>query len=890
MRETLHHLWNRLRSLGRSREADHDLEEEMAFHLAMRAAKNVKAGVGPEEARYAARRRFGNVSLIREACQDLWTFPSAQIFWQDLHYGLRSLQKARGFAAIAVLAIALGVGVNTGIFSILNGAAMRLLPVPAAGQIVILDQHFHGHLVRNVHGEPTLFSYPEYEEYRANNHVFSGLLAYEPFLQATLGGGKLQQIYGSATSCNYFDALQIAPELGRAFVDADCSAPRSSAAVVLSDNLWRTAFGADPTLIGKSVSLNRTQFTVVGVAPAGFTGTEPIAGSFWVPITMQHAIEPGIDLLGVKNMSWLTLLGRVKPGISLDGVRADLSVIAASLDRQHPGATTSLSVRRATFMGRSEERNLVYGVAVVILAATGLVLLIACANVANLLLARGSTRQKEMALRLSIGASRWRLVRQLLTESLILALLGGTLGSLLASWAFQGISKFVLARLPHDFPTLALNLAPDWHVFAYAFATSLVTGLAFGLLPALRTTRLELNTAMKDGAYGAPSGKRGGLRGTLVGVQVATCMILLLAAGLLMRGLYIAQTVEPGFAMAGITKASLDLRSQGYDAARSATLEQNLFQQIRSVPGVDDAAFAEHTPLDGNHSVTNFSLSGHTGSLDLEFNRVTPDFFSILNIPFVRGRTFSEQESRMGIPVGIVTESTAHQLWGGADPLGQTLQQIGGPKMQIIGIVRDVQLSRLGEATKPYIFLTPDLKEQREIALVLHSNLTRAQIDSAVREVVHKLDPEMPVETAPLTENLEVWRTPSRIVAALSASLGLLALLLASTGIYGVVSYAVSRRAHEIGVRVALGADPRSVLWLLLQQGMRPVLLGVTVGIAGCAAVSWVLSSMLFGLRTYDPLTFCLIPAFLVAIALLACYIPARRALRVDPVIALRYE
>lgn len=378
-----------------------------------------------------------------------------QILLQDIRYGWRILTRNPAFTVVAVLAIALGVGVNAGIFSVLNGAALRMLPVPNAEQVVSIDQIFYGKIKRNVHGEPTLFSYSEYQEYRANNHVFSGLVAYDPFLSATLAGGRARQLYGQLTSCNYFDALNEHPSKGRGFIDSECASAGAGAVVVLSDQLWQGAFGADPTLIGKRVVLNRTAFTVIGIAPPGFGGTEPIPSSFWVPITMQGALEPDAELLGDANVSWLALLGRVKPGVSMGQVKSDLSVIASSIDERHAGRKTSLAIRRATFLGRPEEHNFVLGAAAAILVGFGLVLLIACANVANLMLARATARQREIAIRLSVGAGRWRLIRQLLTESVMLALMGGAAGSVLAFWSFEALSNFVTSHLPYGTPPIA---------------------------------------------------------------------------------------------------------------------------------------------------------------------------------------------------------------------------------------------------------------------------------------------------------------------------------------------------------------------------------------------------------------------------------------------------
>lgn len=812
-----------------------------------------------------------------------------QILWQDIRYGLRMLARNPGFTAVAVLAIALGIGVNAGIFSVLNGAALRMLPVPSAEQIVSIDQIFQGRIKRNVHGEPTLFSYSEYQEYRANNHVFSGLIAYDPFLNATLAGGRARQLYGQLTSCNYFDALNEHPPLGRGFVETDCAVSSAGTVVVLSDQLWQGAFGADPTLIGKRVVLNHTAFTVIGIAPPGFGGTEPIPSSFWVPITMQPVLEPDTDLLSDANVSWLALLARVKPGVSIGKVRADLSVIANAIDERHAGRKTFLAIRTATFLGRPEEHNFMLGAAAVILVGFGLVLLIACANVANLMLARATARQREMAIRRSVGAGRWRLIRQLLTESLMLALMGGAAGSILAFWSFDALSNFVISHLPHGTPELALNLTPDLRVLGYALLLTVITGVVSGLAPALHASRADVNTAWKEGD--SQFGTRGSwLRHSLVGVQVAVCMILLIAAGLLLRGLYFAQTVDPGFTMSNITVASMDLRTQGYQEEPAAAIERRLKEKVAALPGVDSVVEARQTPLNDNHWMTNFSIPGKPEEYDIEDNAVSQGYFSMIGIPIVRGRDFTEQEVRTGANVAIVTETTARKFWPNEDPIGKILREGGTADLQIVGVVRDAQVSHLGETPKLYVYLPAGPKEQSRLQLMIHGGGGFAAIAAGVRSAAADVDPEVLVDVTKFEDNLENWRVPARIVAGLSGSLGALALLLAAVGVYGVVSYAVSRRTREIGIRMTLGADGRDVMGLLLRQSMRPVLIGGAIGIVCCAGVSWVLSSILFGISAHDPIAFLFVPAFLVGIALLASYVPARRATKVNPVVALRCE
>ena len=884
--------WMRVKALFKRNQLNRDLEDELAFHLAMREAKNRERGIRGEEARHAARRQLGNLTRIKEACQEAWSFVSLETTWRDLRYGARALAKNPGFTMVAVLAIALGIGVNTGIFSALNGVALKLLPVPRAQQIVNVDQIFHGKVLRNVEGELGLFSYAEYKNYRANNHVFSGLLGYAPFLEATLGGESPKQLMGAETSCNFFDVLGERPALGRVFVEEDCRAPGASAVVVLSDDFWKSQFGADPTIVGKIVSLNRTQFVVIGVAAPGFGGLDPWPSAFWAPVTMQKALEPQHDLLAEDNTGWLALLGRMRGGISIEEVRADLGVIAGRIDQQYPGRTTTLAIRRATFMGRPEERSVVFGIGAVVLAAVGLVLLIACANVANLLLARASARQKEIAIRLSIGGSRWRIVRQMLTESLLIAFLGGTVGSLVAFWSIEGIAQYVLSHLPHGAPQLAWNVSPDLHVWGYSLALTALTGIVFGLAPALHATRQDLSTAVKgDGGGFIGKAARGGmLRNTLVGVQVAVCMVLLIAAGLLMRGLYLAQTVDPGFEMKGIIQAQFDLPSQGYSTEKAQAFQRELMARVAALPGVDDVEQARVTPLGHQWEGTGLMLAGETQERAFEFNVVTPGFFTMLGMPMLRGRAFTEAETRSNAPVLVITESTARRLWPGQDAIGKTLRNGEKTEYQVIGVVRDSQASHLGQTDGLFFYSPAGPASQDRLQLLAHSKSGETATANEIRGAARALDANLIVDVTKLADNLEAWQTPSRIVAVLSGVLGALALLLASIGVHGVVSYRVSQRTHEIGIRMTLGADRRDVMRLVLRQALRPVAIGAVAGVIGCAAVSQVLSNVLYGLGAHDPIAFVSVPLFLLTVAFLASYIPARRAVRVDPVVALRYE
>jgi predicted permease len=891
-------LWLRFLALVDRRRNDLLLDDELQFHLEQQIAENVAAGMSEEEARYAAMRAFGNPTALKEETRVSWGWIWLEQFAQDLRYGARSLAKNPGFTLVAVFAVALGIGVNAGIFSVLNGMALKLLPVPAASQIVSVDQMFSGKVQRNVHGEPGLFSYSEYKTYRENNRVFSGLLAYAPFIgDVPLGGETAKPVTGAVASCNFFDVLQERPALGRPFVEGDCGAPGANPVAVLSDELWRSQFAADPAIVGKTISLNRTKFAVIGVAASGFRGLDPWPSEFWIPVTMQKALEPDRDLLPDDNTGWLAILGRISPGVSMEEVRANLGVIAARIDQQYPERVTRLVIHRATFLGRAEERSFAFSIGGIVLVAVGLVLLIACANVANLLLARASARQKEITIRRSIGGSRWRIVRQLLTESLLIAFLGGLLGSVMVFWSIGAVAHYLLAHLPHEIPQLTWDVSPDPRVWGYALVLTAVTGIVFGLAPALHATRQDLSSALKgDSATLLGKSARGGkLRSVLVGVQAAVCMVLLIAAGLLMRGLYSAQNVEPGFAMKGIVQARFDLSSaQGYDAARAQAFQRELMTRVVALPGVDGVEQARVMPLGNQFLGTGFTLPGETEGRQVEFNVVSPGFFSMMGMPIVRGRTFTDVETRADAGALIVTESTARALWPGREAIGQTLRDEEKKEFQVVGVVRDSQASHLGKTDGMFVYMPAGPKEQRTAQILVHTANGDGDADAAtmkaIREAARALDPDLIVDVSKLEDNMELWRTPSRIVAALSGVLGALALLLAAIGVHGVVSYGVSQRIREIGIRLALGADGRDVMRLVLRQAMRPVVIGGVIGILVSGAVSQVLSGVLYGIGAHDPMAFVGVPVFLLAMAWLASYVPARRASRLDPIEALRHE
>jgi len=812
-----------------------------------------------------------------------------RMYWplsHEIRFAARTLRRNPGFALIAILTIALGVGVNAGIFNLLNAIALRPLPVPEGGKMVAIYQIFHGRVSRSVHGAPSLFSTAEYETYRDSNHVFSGMVAYAPYLQATLGGETPREVMGAYVSCNYFDVLHEPPATGRTLVPSDCAAENAGAVVVLSDELWRGRFSGDSGIVGKTVTLNRQAFTVVGIARPDFHGTEAALESFWIPFTMEPALESNQSrgwtafprrsvIYENPNMSWLAVIGKLKDGESMGRARADLAAIAARIDRQYPGRTTTLAVNQANYASMPEARSIVMGAGAVILTAVAMVLMIVCANLANLLLARAAGRQKEITIRLSVGATRGQLVRQLMTESLMVALAGGILGCAAAFAASSGLLRVIMQHAPKDVPKFGLDVGPDVTVLAYSLAMTIFTGLAFGLVPALRATKMDTKTASER--------KNGLLRGGLVGAQVSVSMVLLIAAGLLLHALYAAQTVDPGFQTKDTLAVSFRLGNQGYDAARASSFQRQLVDRVAALPGIEAVAQARVTPLSDSHIGYAMTPSGGTQVEAVEINVVSPAYFPMLELPIVRGRNFQAGETQ----AAIVTQSTARRLWPGGDAIGQTLHEDDGRIFAVVGIAGDAQISHLGRSNETYVYLAPGASDQGDLQLLVHSKVNQR---AAIRRVFRELDPNLAYEIAPLESNLEWWRAPLRIVGVLSGSLGGVALLLASLGIYGVAAFAVSRRVREIGIRMALGAEARSVQRLILRQSMRPVLIGAVIGIAGCAAVSKILSRILFGVSAYDPLAFAGVPILLIGIACLASHLPARRAALVDPAVALRHE
>jgi predicted permease len=813
-------------------------------------------------------------------------------FLGDIRYALRSFSSSPGVMVAAVVAIAVGIGINTGLFTVLNGILLRALPAPAAEQLVAIHQILPDGGPRAVRGSRSMFSFSEYESYRDGTRTLSGVLAYTVAeTNATLGGDAPREIQGTLVSCNYFDVLRVTPVIGRSFATDTCESRSGPPEIVLAHDVWLTSFGGDPAIAGRSIVLNRQQFVVAGVAPEGFAGVDFLRAQYFVPISAQSSLIPGADLVGNDNLSWLMLVGRRDAAATIEQVRTELGVIAARIDQS---GETTVVVEPATPFSLPEFRSTVIGVSSVVMGAFGLVLLIACANVANLLLARSATRGREIALRLSLGATRLRLIQQFLTESALISLLGGALGSLLAVWSVQASLAFVLSMLPAELPPLQIDPRPDATVLGFAIALTVATGIVFGLLPALHASNPNQYTALKHDTTGMARRGSGWSRGALVGVQVAVCLVLTVAASLLLRGLYAAQTVEPGFAYRDVAVVSLRFGPAGYDAQRTTAFNRELMRRVAALPGVTAVAQTTKTPLLPGSREFELSRSGEDDYQRFYFNNVSPGYFALLEMPLVRGRDFTDADLTDTSPALIVTAATARRLWPGEEAVGKRLDlDIGnGARVtfEIVGVAGDAQVQTIGTIDDHYVYTPASPRWQTDAQLLVKSDAPAAAIADAVRDVVDSMDPMLIPSVAPLEANLDIWRRFSSLGSTLAGALGVLALLLAGIGVYGQVSYAVNLRLREIGIRVALGASARQVFRLVLARNARPVVVGLAVGGVACLAVGQLLSNLLFGVSAFDPLALGGAAAFVLATAFAATLLPTRRALRVDPTVTLRYE
>ena len=797
---------------------------------------------------------------------------------RDVRYGFRGFLKRPGFTIIALLALALGIGANTAIFSLVNAVVLRPLPYADPDRLV-----WGWGNVRNGPNRASV-SPPDFLDFRSQNKTFeqfAGTLAITVPANLT-GSGEPERLNGSAITGNYFQTLGVAPALGRGFT-LDNERSGSDQVTILSYALWQKRFAGNPGIVNQRIVLDGKSFEVIGVMPKDLA--VPQAADLWVPINFDA--DPDFK---VRKAHFMRPLGRLKPGVTLAQAQADMDAISAQLEQQYPDSNTGWNMRLESLHERfaGGSRTTLF----ILFGAVGFVLLIACANVANLLLVRATARQREVALRTALGASRSRIVRQLITENLLLALLGGALGALFAWWGLDLLVMLSGNTIP---PTAKVKI--DAAVLAFTFLTSLLTGLLFGLAPAFRTLKLNLTEALKEGGrVGSEGALRNRTRSLLVVFESAIAVVLLIGAGLLVRSLIALQNTNPGFDSENVLTLRLDLSRAKYDSPeKTAHFFQEFEGRAGAIPGVETVGLITELPMSGQPNDIPFTVQGRPAvaandEFDADWRRINQHYFQAMRIPLLRGRNFTEQEVQRSDKVVIVSQQLVDQVFPNEDPLGKRLLTIlSDQPYEIVGVVGDIRHRALELQPFPAMYLPT--RQSGRTNVVIRTQGDPLGIAGAVRQAVRDLDPEQPIASMkPMDEWVESTTETPRYRTALLGLFAALAMVLAATGIYGVMSYTVAQRTHEIGVRMALGARQSSVLSLIVRQGMLLVTIGVVIGLAGAYALTRVMASLLFGVSAKDPITFVVVAVLLSVVALLACYVPARRATKIDPLEALRYE
>jgi predicted permease len=920
--------FSKLAALFRRSKPVDDLEEEIRAHLEMEERENLESGMPPEEAHYAALRRFGNVTLTHERTREMWGWNPIETFWQDIRYGLRMLLKNPAFTAVAVLTLALGIGANSAIFNVLDAVLLRALPVAAPQQLVVLtDPDAHGRDYGQEGGDRSLLGFTQFAYLRDHNDVYSGVFAADseaPKLEVSIGNssgtvaGEPETARVQLVSGNYFTVLGVRAAVGRTFTGEVDRARGGSPVAVISYPYWKERFSLDPGVLGKSLRIHQTIFEVIGVAHPGFFGTTVgEAPDVWVPLMMQDAVYPGRDLLAPiqalgNNYIWLQVMARLKPGVTLQQSKAAINVafkafLVDSLgtrgtEKERHGYLNQQINPQPGSRGSSSVHETFANPLMALMGIVVFVLLIACANVANLLLARGAARQKEFAVRLAVGAGRSRLIRQLLVESLLLAILGGAMGAVLAHW-IDTILLRKAAAISTGPEAIQINLRVNVRTLGFTALIAMLTTALFGVIPALRATSVDVSPVLKSASDTRTGGTSHHFLSTgrfLVVAQVAISVILLVAAGLFVHSLARLSEVSLGYNRDRLLLFRLDTAPAGYKGAATIRIEEDLLARISTIPGVRSATLSSNGLFQGSESADPIAVEGYTPKSGEEihsrFDHVGPGYFSTVGIPLLHGREIGPQDSVAGPRAAIINQAFAREFFPGIDPLGRHVRDTfpGNPgEMQIVGVVADAKLNSLREQVRPRVY-APIFNPLWEHTAVSYEIRTAADAESAakaLRKAVQETNPALPqIEIETMSGLVDRSLGTDRLIAMLSSCFGALALLLASIGLYGVMSYAVARRTNEIGIRMALGARRSDVLRLVLGHGSKLMLLGVAIGTAGALGLTRFLSGLLFGVRPTDPLTFLIVSVVLIGVAFLASYIPARRATNVDPMMAVRYE
>jgi predicted permease len=882
---------NQLRQLFSRGRLYNDLSDEMHQHLDEKIEELVATGMSRKEATAAARRTFGNVTLIQQDSRDAWRWPSLEDFLTDTRISLRTLRKNPGFTAAAILTLALGIGANTALFSVIDAVLLRPLPFRDPGRLVAV----HSVDIKDpTHGGE--ISYPAFLDWRSRSHSFEAMSVWNATGLTYTGGDQPESVPGAMVSANLFSMLGVSPVLGRSFTDEEDQPAGDQLAVILSYEFWQSHFGGQTNVLGRALTLDNEKYSVVGVMPARFQfPVQKDRVELWV--TIARDLQGKSAMAAQRGVSYLQVIARLKPEVKIARAQSDVLLVQEQLNRQYPE-------ERPRSVVMESESDQIAGtmrpVLLILLGAVGFVLLIACANVASLLLARATVRQKEFTLRAALGASRWMIVRQLLTESTLLAVAGGVLGLLFARWTTSAL----VAAAPEGLARTS-DVALDLRVLIFTLAVALATGVLFGLAPALQASRSDASRILDDSSRRSSSGPGGTrLRSVLVASQLAIAFVLLTGAGLLLRSFDRLQHVDPGFRADHVLTFLLEVPSSRHPGAQRPVFVQQLLQTIRSLPGVKSAGAVFGLPLSENESVfTATEIAGHpvppSQRPRVAFRLVESNYFDAMGIRLLQGRNFTPRDEQGGPPLAIINETLAGQLFNGENPLGHRIQPSiafgesdDAPMREIVGVIGDVKSGSIAGKTPLEIYApqTP-VDFIGEMTIVVRTATDPNALLPSIRSVVTTMDRDLPLRRVrTLDEYVSGSISAPRFEALLLSSFATLAFVLTTIGLYGVISYSVVQRTREMGIRVALGAQRGSISSMVLRQGALLALGGVGVGLLISLFAVRLIRGLLFGVGATDPATFIAVPLLLMGVALLASYIPARRAMRIDPIVALRHE
>ena len=888
MRELLRIFVHRLAALFRRRRLEDDLDDELRSHLEMAVELNLSKGMSPEDARREALRGFGGVEQTKELYRDQRGLPMLETTWQDLRFGLRLLRRSPGFSTLAILCLTLGIGANAAVFSWIEGILFRPYPAVAHQQRLLA-------LAGTARGEvdATALSWPDFVDLQRSCTLFDSFFV-SKIMGTTLSiGDRAEVTTGSIVSANYFDAIGVHPILGRGFEPGEDSGRNAHPVTVISYQLWQRRFKGDPQIIGKTQRLNGVFHRIVGVAPEGFYGTfVGWAMQFWVPASMEEIFESGGYKLEDREARWIEAYVRLKPGVTRQQAQQEMSSVAQRLEAAYPETNRGRGIRLwPLWQTPFNNAGTLLPTLEIMLAVVVFVLLIACANVGNLLLVRSFARRPEMTVRLAIGAGRSRLLRQLFTEGLILSAFGAAGGLLMAHWCRHALVLLFPAR---GGVTMHLPGEIDWRVLALSAGICVLATLLVGLVPAMQTGKLDLASSLKADSASVVGGRgRAWVRSGLVVMQVSLSFVLLVGAGLLMHSLQKIRNTSPGFSTHEVLDTGVSLVAAGYDAQRAQNFQDELLARVKALPGVESAAYGRMTPLSyGSYSSTLISVDGYQPPPEeqpnVEYNEVGPDYFATMGIPLMSGREFTRADDEKAALVAVVNETMASRYWRGGNPIGERVQ-VKGRWMQVVGIAKDSKYESVRETPKPFFYVPLRQNFSRGVGLYIRTPLSSQTMAAALAREVHALDPNLALyEVITLQEQLDRSTSAQLVALTLVSVLGVLALLLAAIGLYGVMSYAVSQNTRELGLRMALGAGASHLWRLVLSRGLALTAGGVLLGAAVALGLTRLMQNLLYNVSPRDPLAFGAALAVMTIGSLAACFLPAWRATRTDPARALR--